>query len=530
MMDDAGTVWELIERRAAATPERIMLHAGDRSVTFAEYREMVERAAAGWAAMGVGPDVHVSWQLPTWIESAVLVGALCRLGAIQNPMLPIYRHKELAFITGQLGTRVLVTPSTWNNFDYAALAAEVAAERPGLQTVVADHWNPEGDRASLPASTTVDMNDPGRDPVRWIFYTSGTTSDPKGAQHTDRSVMAAAIGYAKKTHVVADDIALVAFPFTHVGGIIIGVFTPLLTGSTAVLMEAFSPQLATELIGKHRITLGNGAPAIHQLMIAEAQAHPEAFVSVRGFPGGGSPKPPGQHDEIRKVVPSATQGITSGYGLSEAPIITQTDVDAPDESKIRGEGTPNDGVVIKLISLDGNDVTATGEGEIVVQAPQVMRGYTDPSLDAGAFTDDGFFRTGDVGRFLADGTIVITGRIKDIIIRKGENVSAKEVEDTLYGHPKVADVAVFGIPDADRGEMVVAAIQPKDAVRSARRAVAVRVLPGRRADDPEDPRAGDGRRCDAAQPERQGAQARAAQAAARRIAPRGASRRRAGVE
>ncbi len=463
MFDDEGTVWALIERRAEATPDRIMLHAGDRSVTFAEYRDMVERAAAGWGAMGVGPGVHVSWQLPTWVESAVLVGALCRLGAIQNPMLPIYRHKELAFITGQLGTKLLITPSTWNNYDYAALATQVAAERPGLQTVVADHWNPDGDPSTLPAPTTVAADDPASDPVRWVFYTSGTTSDPKGAQHTDRSVMAAAIGYAQKTHVVADDIALVAFPFTHVGGIIIGVFTPLLTGSTAVLMEAFSPQLATDLIERHRITLGNGAPAIHQLMIAEAQARPEAYVSIRGFPGGGSPKPPQQHDEIRKVVPSATQGITSGYGLSEAPIITQTDVEAPDESKIRGEGTPNGGVIIKLLDMQGNDVTKSGEGEIVVKAPQVMRGYTDSSLDKDAFTADGFFRTGDIGRFLDDGTIVITGRIKDIIIRKGENVSAKEVEDTLYGHPKVADVAVFGIPDEDRGEMVVAAIQPKDA-------------------------------------------------------------------
>jgi acyl-CoA synthetase (AMP-forming)/AMP-acid ligase II len=464
MIDDAGTVWELIERRTEETPDRIMLHSGDRSVTFAEYRDMVEHAAAGWAAAGVGADMHVSWQLPTWVESAALVGALCRIGAVQNPMLPIYRHKEIAFITGQLGTRFLITPSTWANFDYAALAQEVARERPGLQTVVADHWNPDGDPAALGAPTTVVRDDPGTDPVRWVFYTSGTTSDPKGAQHTDRSVMAAAIGYAAKTHVVADDIALVAFPFTHVGGIIIGVFTPLLTGSTAVLMEAFSPQLATDLIEQHRITLGNGAPAIHQLMIAEAQARPEAYASIRAFPGGGSPKPPQQHDEIRVVVPSATQGINSGYGLSEAPIITQTDVvSAPDESKIRGEGTPNHDVTIRLIALDGTDVTGTGEGEIVVKAPQVMRGYTDASLDAGAFTADGFFRTGDIGRFLDDGTIVITGRIKDIIIRKGENVSAKEVEDTLYGHPLVADVAVFGIPDADRGEMVVAAIQPKDA-------------------------------------------------------------------
>ena len=221
MFDDAKTVWELIERRADASPDKIMLHAGERTVTFAQYRDLVASAAAGWASYGVGPNVHVSWQLPTWVESAVLVGALSRLGAIQNPMLPIYRHKEVSFITRQLSTRVLITPSTWNNFDFAGLAEQVASENAnGLQSVVADQWNPEGDTSTLGAPY-VGEADRSTDPVRWIFYTSGTTSDPKGAQHTDRTVMQGAIGYCKKTHIVEDDIAIVAFPFTHVGGAII---------------------------------------------------------------------------------------------------------------------------------------------------------------------------------------------------------------------------------------------------------------------------------------------------------------------
>src|SRR6201989_2825738 len=206
--------------------------------------------------LGVGADVNVSWQLPTWTESAVLVGALCRLGAIQNPMLPIYPAREIPCIAAQTHCRLLITPSVWNNFDYASLAEEIAGENDRMDTLVADHWNPDGDPATLPAAPAV-FDDRASDPVRWIFYTSGTTAAPKGAQHTDRSVLAGAIGYAKKTHVVEDDIALVAFPFTHVGGIIIGVFTPLLTGSTSVLMEAFTPQLATDLIERHRITLGN---------------------------------------------------------------------------------------------------------------------------------------------------------------------------------------------------------------------------------------------------------------------------------
>ncbi|MGH8977295.1 MAG: AMP-binding protein, partial [Acidimicrobiia bacterium] len=200
MFDDAGSVWELIERRAGASADRVMLYDGDRTTTFAEYRDLVERAAAGYARLGVTAGTNVSWQLPTWTESAVLVGALCRLGAVQNPMLPIYRYREMSFIAKQTGCKVLITPSTWNSFDYADLAARVAGELDGTDALVADHWNPDGDPASLSAPPAT-FDDPVDDPVRWIFYTSGTTAEPKGARHTDRSVLAGAIGYAKKTHV-----------------------------------------------------------------------------------------------------------------------------------------------------------------------------------------------------------------------------------------------------------------------------------------------------------------------------------------
>lgn len=446
MLDQYRTIWELIEARAAVTPDRVMLHDGDRTTTFAQYKDMVLRAAAGLHAMGVGVGTNVSWQLPTWTESAVLVGALCRVGAVQNPMLPIYRYREVSFISKQTGCKLLITPSTWNNFNYAELAEQVAGENDDMHTLVADHWNPDGDPATLPPFEA------HPDDVRWIFYTSGTTAEPKGAHHTDFSALSGAIGYAEKTHVVADDIALVAFPFTHIGGIIIGVYTPLLTGSAAVLMEAWTAAASTELIAKHAITLGNGAPAIHQALLAEARANPAAYKTIRAFPSGGSTKPPALHDELMEAVPGCA-GITSGYGMTEAPIVSQTDIDVADESKRMAEGTPTRGVEMKLLD----------NGELVVKGPQVMKGYVDSALDKDAFTDDGWLHTGDMARFDENGSVIISGRIKDIIIRKGENVSAKEVEDVLYGHPKVADVAVLGIPDEDRGEMVVAFIVPKEA-------------------------------------------------------------------
>jgi acyl-CoA synthetase (AMP-forming)/AMP-acid ligase II len=237
-----------------------------------------------------------------------------------------------------------------------------------------------------------------------------------------------------------------------VGGIIIGVFTPLLTGSAAVLMEAWTPQASTALIQRHAVTLGNGAPAIHAALLAEAHANPDAYNTIRAFPAGGSAQPPQLHDDLMGAVPTSV-GITSGYGMTEAPIVSQTDIDAPDSSKRAGEGTATPGVEFKVLE----------NGELVVKGPQVMRGYVDASLDAGAFTDDGWLHTGDMARFDEHDAVIITGRIKDIIVRKGENISAKEVEDVLYSHPKITDVAVLGIPDDERGEMAVAFVVATDA-------------------------------------------------------------------
>ncbi len=457
MITEAQSLWDLVERRAALSPDGVMLREGERVTTFAEYRDLALAAAAGiHEQFGVGEGTVVAWQLPTWTESAVLVAALARLGAVQNPMLPLYRSKELHFMTAQLDASLLIVPTEFRGFAHAELAAEVSKSRPGLRVLVADHKLPEGAPASLPSMGEAPA-DPADDPVRWVFYTSGTTADPKGAQHTDRGIIATSLGYAQRTQITERDIALVAFPFTHVGGIIIGVMTPLLTGSSAVLMETWTASDSTELIRTHGITLGNGAPAIHQALLAEALAHPDAYATVRAFPSGGSTKPPTLHADLVAAVPGSA-GITSGYGLTEMPILSQTDVDAPDSSKAAGEGTAQPGVTIRIIDAEGRDVPTGGEGELIAKGPMLMRGYTDPSLNEHAFTDDGFFRTGDLARLDEHGAVLITGRLKDVIIRKGETISAKEVEDVLFLHPAVADVAVIGLPHPSMGEITCAVV------------------------------------------------------------------------
>src|SRR5207244_513252 len=174
-MVTATTLWGLVDRRAAETPDReLAVDESRRRLSFAAYRDACERAAAGLAAMGGGEGTYVSWQLPAWLESLVLVGALSRLGAVQNPMLPIYREREMRFITAQLRPRLLVVPSVWRAFGYEAQARAAAQDAPGTEVLVADRHLPDGDPATLPPPPA--EPDPADAPVRWVFYTSGTTA------------------------------------------------------------------------------------------------------------------------------------------------------------------------------------------------------------------------------------------------------------------------------------------------------------------------------------------------------------------
>src|SRR5688572_10817468 len=196
------TLWRLIERRAAETPDaQMVVDERGHSLTFAEYRHSAERVAAGLYARGVRTDTVVSWQLPTWIESMVLVAALCRLGAIQNPLVPIYRAREVRFITRQIGSRFLLVPSVWRGFDYESMAREIAAEVRDLEVIVADRSLPEGDAATLPPPPPVPPRVDDA-PVRWIYYTSGSTADPKGAKHTDPGLAAAAMAFGRRLELV----------------------------------------------------------------------------------------------------------------------------------------------------------------------------------------------------------------------------------------------------------------------------------------------------------------------------------------
>jgi acyl-CoA synthetase (AMP-forming)/AMP-acid ligase II len=398
----------------------------------------------------------VSWQLPTWLESLTLVAALSRLGAIQNPMLPIYRKREVGFITGQAGSRLLIVPGEWRGFDYEDMARSIAAEQPGLEVLVANRALPQGDPSQLPPP-------PDDAPVRWYYYTSGTTADPKGAQHTDPSIEAAAAGMCERLEVTEADRIGCVFPFTHVAGAVY-VFSALRFGCTLIIVEAFDPEATPPVLAEHGVTLAGAGTPFHMAYLAYQRNHPDRvplFPKARAYIGGGAPKPPQLHYDVKSELGGV--GVVSGYGMTEAPIVTMASVRDDDATLAGTEGRPVTGVDLILVKLDGQRAGDGEEGEIRVKAPMLMRGYLDSALDADAFDGDGYFKTGDLARLARDGSVVITGRVKDIIIRNMENISAKEVEDLLFTHPKITDVAVVGLADDRTGERVCAVVVPKDA-------------------------------------------------------------------
>jgi len=458
----AKSLWELIELRAQATPSALFsLDEFDRRLSFADYRGACLAAAAGLAERGVGPGDPVSWALPSRHEALVLLGALARLGARQNPILPIYRDREIGFITRQSASRLLIVPSTFRGFDYAKMAKAIAAEQPLLDWLIVDDRLPEGANDRLPDHAEVRAA-AREDPVRWLFYTSGTTSDPKGALHTDAGLLAFSAGMAESLALDDDDRIAMVFPITHVGGV--GwLIAGLMSGAAQICASTFTAETTIELLDRHGVTQATAGTAFHQVYLAaQRQAGGrQLFPSVRAFPGGGAPKPPQLHRDIKQAFGGA--GIVSGYGLTECPICTMNRVSDPSEKLAQTEGRANPcGTTVQIVDAEG-ELCAPGEqGEIRVKGPQLCRGYVDPALNRAAFDREGFFRTGDLGSLDAEGFLTVTGRSKDVIIRNGENISAVEVEDALYAHPAVAEVTVIGLPDPSSGERCCAVVVPSD--------------------------------------------------------------------
>ena len=442
-----SALWRLVEERAAATPDALLAaDERDRTLTFADFRRRGEEVAAALHAGDgtrppIGPGTVVAWQLPTWLEALVLAGALSRLGAVQVPILPVHREREVVHIVERTGAALLVVPREFRGFDHAAMAATI-----GPPVLVVDPARgddlPVGDPAVLPPAP----DNPDGSEVRWIFATSGTESAPKLVLHSDATIEAAARGVNWAYAMGPDDRFALVFPVTHVGGVqsLIGA---LVAGYGMILTETFVPGPAVDTLARHGVTLAGAGTAFWLAYLGEQRRRGgRIFPRLKAMVGGGSPKPP---ELVWEVWREFGVPVAGGYGLTECPSHCLGAVFDPIEQLVATDGRPMAGVEMRI-----DEAT----GEIRVRGPMTCLGFVDPEHTAAAFDEDGWLRTGDLGTIDGDGHLVVTGRLKDVIIRKGENISAKEVEDVLYAHPDVTDVAVIGLPDAERGERACAVV------------------------------------------------------------------------
>ncbi|MEU8892200.1 AMP-binding protein [Streptomyces sp. NPDC048442] len=460
-LGESRTLWELVDRRADLTPGLPVLLQEGRTLTFGELRTRSERVAAGLYELGVRAGCVVAWQLPTRIETVLLSLALARLGAVQTPVIPFYRDREVGFALRESKADYFAVPGEWRGFDHTAMAHRLALELPRPVLVLhACEDLPDGDPALLPPAPTDGTS------VRWIYWTSGTTSDPRGVLHTDRSLIAGGSCLAHALELSADDIGSVAFPYAHIGGLDYLVML-LLYGFPAVLFEHFALPAALAEYRRYGVTVAGGSTAFYAMFLAEQRKEPDVPVlpTLRLLAGGGAPKPP---EIYHSVVRELGCQLTHGYGMTEVPMITMGAPGDTPENLATTEGRPPKGMSVRITDPEGKPVPAGVDGEIRLRGEAVCQGYLGAAPDvapgtapAGGtpFDQDGYLVTGDLGHLTASGHLVLTGRLKDVIIRKGENISAKEIEDLLHQHPAVADAAVIGLPDEVRGERVCAVLE-----------------------------------------------------------------------
>ncbi len=455
-------------RSAERHADRDAIIDGQRRLTFHDLDQLSRRAAGGLRALGLGPGDVIAYQLPNWWEAAVVFLGAMRIGATVNPLLPIFRESELRFALGQCAARAAVIPGRFRGCDHRQLIAALQPDLPALQAVLVARdeplrgmqdlaavldtpWEPAG-RADAPTSPQVDP-----DSVALLMYTSGTTAAPKGVLHTHNTLTAEVMSLERVHRLTPTDRTLMPSPLTHISGVIHGILAPALLGTSAVLMERWEPARALELIAIERVTYMVGAPTFLQDLVARAQGERHDTSSLRLFSCGGAGVSPTLVRCARAAFPNCVAKRV--YGSTEFPTLATTTADDALSRGGESEGRAIWPAEVRIADERTTPLPPGCEGEVQGRGPECFVGYLDPRLNADAFTTDGWFRTGDLGILDADGYLRITGRLKEIIIRKGEKISVKEVEDAIAAHPAVAEVAVIATPDPDTGERACAVVR-----------------------------------------------------------------------
>ncbi|MCX7285498.1 MAG: AMP-binding protein [Novosphingobium sp.] len=452
---DRKTLADLARERAHQAPDFVCFIDGEGSYTFARVLAEAEALAATLHARGLGAGDVIAFQVPNWREAAVINLAAVIGGMIVNPIVPIYRDAEMLMMLGDCGAKAIFVPQVWRRVDYAAMAGRCRDALPQLEHVFTVRGTGEDDYAALvEQGRSATWQGPDVDPlgVKMVLYTSGTTGRPKGVLHSHCTLAHIVAASARHWGLAAGEATLMPSPVTHVSGYANGLEAPFICGTSTVLMEAWNAADALALIEAHHCVGTVAATPFLVELAAAARAAGTGLPSFRFFACGGAAVP-------ADLIPAANAAFDNArafrvFGASEVPLVT---FGWPQDEAL---AATTDGAVIdydvRIVDHDDAALPPGAEGEILARGPAMMLGYADAAQTAEAITADGFFRTGDLGVLSADGAITITGRKKDLIIRGGENISAKEIEDVLHTHPAVKEAAVVSMPHERLGEGVCA--------------------------------------------------------------------------
>jgi acyl-CoA synthetase (AMP-forming)/AMP-acid ligase II len=449
------TLADSLAEAARLTPHRVVLVDGDVALDCETLH--TQAGALAHALLSRMPTgAVVSFMLPNWYEAAVVYLAATMAGIAVNPILPSLRDRELAFILEDVDSRMIFVPREFRAHDYLAMLERVTGQMDSPPEIVVVRGDSDGHTAYselLEQEPDADLPAVDSAEVRMILYTSGTTGRPKGVLHSHNSIHALICQLRDHWLIEPGDKFLVPSPIAHIGGSIYAFECPLLLGTTAVLMDRWDPDDAVALMVSQRCTHMAGATPFLEGLLAAAGRADSRLPDLKVFICGGASVPPSL---IRRAAAYFDHAVvTRVYGSTEVPVTTVGSPTDP-EHAADTDGRP----AIASVKLVAHDAAPPGSGEIYARGPQMLVGYRNPEDDASAFDAQGYFRTGDLAQWVDDEYLVVTGRAKDIIIRSGENIAPKEIEDILGGHPDIVEIAIVGLPDQRTGERACAVIVP----------------------------------------------------------------------
>ncbi|MCU1620500.1 MAG: AMP-dependent synthetase and ligase [Modestobacter sp.] len=461
-------ITDFLDEVAAADPDKLAAIDARGQTTYGELKRLSDRAALGLLELGVRPGDVVSFQLPNWTEFLVLHFALTRIGAVNNPLIPIYRDREVGFMVALARSTVIVVPQEFRGFDYPGMVQRLRGDWPDLRHVlvvdgpttdsqtswqefIETPWEERRDPAELDALR------PDPDDVTLLIFTSGTTGEPKGVMHTHNTLVAANAPLPDRLGVGRDSVVHMASTFAHLTGFLYGVRLPTqVGGATAVYQDVWDPARFVDLVEEHRISYTSAAtPFLHDtLQVPGLDARDVS--SLRLFCCMGAPIPRAIMRQARRALPRLT--VLGGWGQSENGLVTLGVPGDPEEKLVERDGYPWPGMEIRVVGFAGEPLEPGQEGRLQVRGPFLFVGYAERLEMTRASFDGDWFETGDLASIDAEGYLNITGRTKDVIIRGGENIPVAYIENVLYEHPSLTAVAVVGVPDPRLQERACAVV------------------------------------------------------------------------